>query len=131
MRLSPPLRTGRAVLAIIALGLLRGAVHLSTIARLAQKLTHAQRKQLRLPFKKGTRFRSVPFYAVFREVLQQIDLNILAERVTVWMQAWAGELPRPLAVDGKIIRDHLGLIVALVDTEDGAPGSSRGRQPSR
>lgn len=45
-----------AVLVIVALGLLRGAVHLSTIARLAPKLTQAQRKELRLRFKKGTRF---------------------------------------------------------------------------
>jgi hypothetical protein len=110
-----------AVLVITALGLLRGAVHLSTIARLAQKLTQAQRKQLRLPFKHGTKFRGVPSYSVFREVLQQIDLAILAERLTAWMQAHAGNLPRTLAVDGKIIREHLGLIVALVDTEEGAP----------
>jgi hypothetical protein len=110
-----------AVLAIVALGLLRGAFHLSMIARLAQKLTQAQRKQLRLPFKRGTQFRSVPSYAVFREVLQQIDVEVLAERLTGWMQAQAGELPRTLAVDGKVIREHLGLIVALVDTEDGAP----------
>lgn len=110
-----------AVLVIIALGLLRGAVHLSTIARGAKKLTQAQRKQLRLPFKKGTKFRSVPSYSVFREVLQQIDVQILAEHLTVWMQAQAGSLPRTLAVDGKVIREKLGLIVALIDTEEGAP----------
>lgn len=110
-----------AVLVIIALGLLRGAVHLSTIARLAQKLTQAQRRQLRLPFKKGTKFRSVPSYSVFREVLQGLNLEVLAERLTVWMQAQAGQLPRTLAVDGKVIRENLGLIVALVDTEEGVP----------
>ncbi len=37
------------------------------------------------------------------------------------MQAHAGELPRTLAIDGKTIRDHLGLIITLVDTEDGVP----------
>lgn len=110
-----------SVLTLAALGLLRGAVHLSEIARLAPKLTQAQRKQLRLPFKKGTKFRSVPCYAVFREVLQQVDLEVLAERLTQWMQARAGVLPRTLAVDGKIIREKLGLIVALVDTEEGIP----------
>lgn len=110
-----------AVLVIVALGLLRGAVHLSTIARLAPKLTQAQRKQLRLRFKKGTRFRAVPSYSVFREVLQSIDVEVLAQRLTQWMQAQAGQLPRTLAVDGKVIRENLGLIVALIDTEDGAP----------
>ena len=109
------------VLTLIALGLLRGAVHLSTIVRTAQKLTQGQRKQLRLPFKKGTRFRSVPCYDVFRDVLRRVDLHILAQQLTQWLQLNAGELPRTLAVDGKIIRDHLGLIVALVDTEEGAP----------
>jgi len=111
----------QAVLTLVALGLLRGAVHLSAIVRTAQKLTQAQRKNLRLPFKKGTKFRSVPCYDVFRDVLRGMDLQILSQRLTQWLQARAGELPRTLAVDGKIIRDHLGLIVTLVDTEDGAP----------
>lgn len=110
-----------AVLTLIALGLLRGAVHLSTIVRTAQRLSQAQRKQLRLPCKKGTQFRSVPCYDVFREVLHGVDVSTLAECLTQWLQARAGELPRTLAVDGKIIRDKLGLIVALVDTEEGTP----------
>lgn len=110
-----------AVLTLAALGLLRGAVHLSEIVRTAQKLTQLQRAHLGLPCKKGTRFRSVPTYDVFREVLRRIDLAALARGLTEWLQAHAGELPRTLAVDGKTIRDHLGLIVALVDTEEGTP----------
>ena len=110
-----------AVLTLVALGLLRGAVHLSTIVRLASKLSQIQRRNLGLPFKKATRFRRVPGYGVYREVLQRLDLEVLARELTSWMQAQAGELPRTLAIDGKTIRDHLGLIVTLVDTEDGAP----------
>ena len=110
-----------AVLALIALGLLRGAVHLNSIVRNAKKLTQDQRRHLRLPFKKGTRFVKVPCYDVFREVLRRLDLEILARELTGWMQSHAGELPRTLAIDGKIIRDKLGLIVTLVDTESGAP----------
>jgi hypothetical protein len=109
------------VLTLVALGLLRGAVHLSTIVRTATKLTQAQRKQLRLPCKKGTKFRSVPCYDVFRDVLRRLDVDLLAQRLTQWLQSHAGQLPRTLAIDGKIIRDHLGLIVALVDTEEGTP----------
>ena len=109
------------VLTLIALGLLRGAVHLSGIVRTAQKLDQNQRQQLRLRYKKGTKFRSVPGYSVFREVLHSVDLEVLAQRLTQWMQSHAGQLPRTLAVDGKIIREHLGLIVALVDTEEGIP----------
>lgn len=110
-----------AVLTLIALGLLGGAVHLSTIVRTAQKLSQSQRRQLRLPRKKGSRFYSIPGYDVFRQVLHRIDLELLAQRLTQWLQSQTGQLPRTLAVDGKTIRDHLGLIVALVDTEEGVP----------
>jgi len=110
-----------AVLALVALGLLRGAVHLSSILRTAQKLNQNQRTRLRLRFKKGTRFRAIPGYDVFREVLRRVDLEALAQGLTQWLQAHAGQLPRTLAVDGKTIRDHLGLIVTLVDTEEGTP----------
>ena len=122
----PRARTARAyplgaVLSLVALGLLRGAVHLNAIVRHARKLTQNQRRNLRLPFKKGTRFVKVPSYDVFREVLRRVDLEQLAGALTGWMQSHAGELPRTLAIDGKIIRDKLGLIVTLVDTESGAP----------
>ena len=85
-----------AGLTLTALGLLCGAVHLSTIVRTAQKLTRAQRRQLRLPRKKATRFYSVPCYDVFGDVLHRIDLQILAERLTGWLQSQAGELPAHL-----------------------------------
>ena len=122
----PRARSGRryligTVLTLVALGLLRGAVHLNTIVRTAQKLTQAQRKRLRLAFKPKTRFRPVPGYDVFREVLRRVALDALARVLTQWLQSHAGELPRTLAVDGKTIRDHLGLIVTLIDTEEGAP----------
>lgn len=110
-----------AVLTLIALGLLAGAVHVKAILRGAQKLNQNQRAHLRLRFKAGTKFRSVPGYDVYREVLQRIDLQELARVLTEWLQVHAGQLPRTLAVDGKTIRDHLGLIVTLVDTEEGSP----------
>jgi len=110
-----------AVLTLVALGLLRGATHLSEIVRTAQRLDQRQRAHLGLPCKKGTRFRSVPTYDVFREVLRRVELAALARELTLWLQAHAGTLPRTLAVDGKTIREHLGLIVTLVDAESGAP----------
>ena len=51
----------------------------------------------------------------------KIELDALARMLTQWLLAHAGQLPWTLAVDGKTIRDHLGLIVTLVDTEDGTP----------
>lgn len=110
-----------AVLCLIALGLLRGHVHLSPIFRQSRRLSQQQRRLLRLPMVKGSKFRRVPCYDVFREVLRRIDLAELAAAMTDWMQSHAGELPRNLAVDGKTIRERLGLIVTLVDTESGAP----------
>jgi hypothetical protein len=122
----PRARAGRryplgALLVIVALGLLRGAVHLSTIYRTGLKLDQRQRGHIGLPFKRGTRFRPAPGYFAYRDVLAALDLERLAEVLTAWLQAHAGQLPRTLAADGKIIRDHLGLIVTLVDTEEGTP----------
>jgi predicted transposase YbfD/YdcC len=93
----------------------------STILRTAQKLSQSQRTQLRLPFKKGTRFRQVPGYDVFGQILKRVDLEALARVMTEWLQSHADQLPRTLALDGKTIRDQLGLIVTLVDAEQGTP----------
>jgi hypothetical protein len=109
------------VLSLIALGLLKGHVHLNPNVRQASRLSQQQRRTLRLPMKKGGKFRQVPCYDVYREVLHRVDLEALAATLTEWMQSHAGELPRNLAVDGKTIRDRLGLVVTLVDTETGAP----------
>ena len=110
-----------AVLSLIVLGLLRGHAHLNPIVRQATRLSQQQRRTLRLPMKKGGKFRRVPCYDVFREVLHRVDLEALAATLTDWMQSHAGQLPRNLAVDGKTIRDRLGLVVTLVDTESGTP----------
>ena len=82
-------------------------MHLSTLVRKAQKLTQAERRQLRLPRKKGTRFHSVSCSDVFRSVWHGIDRQRLAGSLTRWLQSQAGELPRTLAIDGKPIRDNL------------------------
>jgi len=110
-----------AVLTLIALGLIKGHVHLNPIVRQASRLSQQQRRTLRLPMKKGGKFRPVPCYDVYREVLHRVDLEAFGAMLTEWMQSHAGELPRNLAVDGKTIRDRLGLVVTLVDTETGAP----------
>jgi hypothetical protein len=122
----PRARSGRryplsAVLTIVALALLRGAIHLATIHRTGLKLDQRQRAQLNLPFKKGTRFRAAPGYFVYRDILAALDLERLAEVLTGWLQSQTGQLPRTLAIDGKIIRQNLGLIVTLVDAEEGTP----------
>jgi hypothetical protein len=43
-----------------------------------------------------------------------------ATRLNDWLQAHHGTLPAALALDGKMIRDHIGLLT-LAQHEDGAP----------
>jgi len=108
-------------LAVIALGLLAGKVHLSEIQRFGHRLSQAQRQALGFWPKKGTKFYPVPTYNVLRALLIALNLDALADVLTRWLQRQAGRLPASLALDGKTIRDHLGCIVSLVEHEDGAP----------
>jgi hypothetical protein len=109
------------VLTIIAMALLAGRREIAEIARFATSLTQPQRRQLGLPRKKGTRaFYSVPGYGVFYEVLRRMDAEAFAALLTDWLQSRAGTLPQALALDGKMIRNHIGLLT-LAQHEDGAP----------
>ena len=109
------------VLTLIALALLAGRREIAEIARFATTLTPPQRRRLGLPRKKGTRgFYQVPGYGVFYQVLTRMDPEAFATLLTGWLQARAGRLPAALALDGKMIRDHIGLLT-LAQHEDGAP----------
>ena len=109
------------VLTLIALALLAGRREIAEIARFATTLTPAQRRRLNLPLKQGTRrFYQVPGYGVFYQVLTRLDPEAFAALLTDWLQARAGSLPAALALDGKMIRDHIGLLT-LAQHEDGAP----------
>ena len=109
------------VLTLIALALLAGRREIAEIARFATTLTPPQRRRLGLPRKPGTRgFYQVPGYGVFYQVLTRMDPEAFATLLTDWLQARAGRLPAALALDGKMIRDHIGLLT-LAQHEDGAP----------
>lgn len=109
------------VLTLIALALLAGRREIAEIARFATTLRQPQRRRLNLPLKQGTKgFYQVPGYDVFYQVLTRMDPEAFATRLTDWLQARAGTLPAALALDGKMIRDHLGLLT-LAQHEDGAP----------
>ena len=87
----------------------------------ATTLTQPQRRHLGLPRKHGTRaFYKVPGYGVFYAVLTRMDPEAFAALLTGWLQQRAGTLPQALAMDGKMIRDHIGLLT-LAQHEDGAP----------
>lgn len=109
------------VLTLIAMALLAGRREIAEIARFATTLTQPQRRRLGLPRKKGTRaFHQVPGYGVFYQVLTRMDPEAFATLLNSWLQSRSGTLPQALALDGKMIRDHIGLLT-LAQHEDGAP----------
>jgi hypothetical protein len=109
------------VLTLIAMALLAGRRDIAEIARFATTLTHTQRRRLALPLRKGTRrFYEVPGYSVFYQVLTRMDPEAFATLLNGWLQSRAGTLPQALALDGKMIRNHIGLLT-LAQHEDGAP----------
>lgn len=109
------------VLTLLALALLAGRREIAEIARFATTLTPRQRRRLGLPIKKGTRrFYQVPGYGVFYQVLTRMDPEAFATVLNGWLQSRAGTLPAALALDGKMIRDHIGLLT-LAQHDDGAP----------
>lgn len=109
------------VLTLIAMALLAGRREIAEIARFATTLKQPQRRRLGLPLKKGTRaFHEVPGYGVFYQVLTRMDPEAFATRLNEWLQSRAGTLPQALAMDGKMIRNHIGLLT-LAQHEDGAP----------
>lgn len=109
------------VLTLIAMALLAGRREIAEIARFATTLSQAQRRRLSLPLKRGRRaFYEVPGYGVFYQVLTRMDPEPFATRLNEWLQSRSGTLPQALAMDGKMIRDHLGLLT-LAQHEDGAP----------
>jgi hypothetical protein len=115
-------RTG-PVLALVAMALLAGRRDLAEIERFAQNVRQPQRQQLGLPRKKGPKaFWQVPSYSVFYQVLTRMDPTPFAALLDGWLQAQAGALPQALALDGKMIREHIGLLT-LAQHEDGAPQS--------
>ena len=109
------------VLTLVAMALMAGARDVSEIARFATRLTHPQRRALGLPLRRDSRVcAKVPGYSVFYEVLRRLDAEAFAALLSQWLQTQAGALPGGLALDGKMIRNAIGM-VTLAEHEDGSP----------
>jgi hypothetical protein len=110
-----------SILAITAMALLCGCRDVKAIYRFATRLSQAQRAKIGLPLKKGTKkFREIPKYDTFYSLLREIDPVEMAKVLTQWLGERAGNLPGALAMDGKFIRDTVG-VLTLADHETGVP----------
>ena len=110
-----------SVLSIVAMALLCGQRDIAQFYRFGWRLKQSQRTHLGLPLKKGSRrFRQVPSYSVYYDLLAQVDAEALAAVLTGWLRSQAGSLPGALALDGKLIRDCIGTL-SLVEHETGVP----------
>jgi hypothetical protein len=111
-------------LCVIAMALLCGAKDVAQIHRFGWRLRPQQRAALGFRRKKGRAVCQMPGYSVYRNVLTSLDLEAFAEILTQWLTANRGTLPTALAMDGKMIRDTIG-ILSLVDAQTGVPTAMR------
>jgi hypothetical protein len=109
-----------AVLAIVVMALLSGYRDISSLQRFGWRLTQKQRQSLGLPRKAGSACRRVPSYKVYYHLLSKLDREALAEALSAWLRTHQGALPAGLALDGKMIRELVGL-VCLADHATGVP----------
>jgi len=110
-----------SMLCIFAMALLSGHRDISQISRFAERMTLKQRRAIGLPrYEKGSSYMKVPSYTAIYNLLRKLDINAFAEVLSEWLEQHRGALPAALAMDGKFIRDTVG-IVCMVDHESGEP----------
>ena len=113
-----------ALLTVIAMALLSGARDLAQIQRFSWRLLPAQRAALSFRRRPGKATFQMPGYSVYRDVLIALDLDAFARLLSAWLLVHRGTLPAALALDGKMIRDTIG-VLSVVDVETGVPVSMR------
>ena len=113
-----------ALLTVIAMALLSGARDFAQIHRFSWRLLPAQRAALGFRRRRGKKTFQMPGYSVYRDILIALDLDAFARLLSTWLAAHRGRLPAALALDGKMIRDTIG-VLNLVDVETGVPVAMR------
>ena len=109
-----------ATLTILALGLLAGKVRLPEIIRFGTRLSHVQRQALGFWPKTGTGLYPAPTRNVLRKLLLVLDLAVLTDVLTRWVQSQAGLLPSSLILGRKTIRNRLDCILSRIACEKDA-----------
>lgn len=114
------------MLSLVVMAMMSGANSVKAIARFAKRLDMPQRRELCMPHAKNNagviakHEYKVPSYVTIYNFLKTLDLDDFAEKLTQWMSAQEGTLPRQLALDGKFVKDVIG-IVSVVNVENGVP----------
>ena len=128
-RVSDPRASNRgfhigSVLSIVAMAVFSGHRSISAIVRFGERLRHNHRVALGLPrFSTGS-YRKTPKYKVYYNLLAKLNVNNFAELLSTWLAQHRGTLPVALALDGKFIRDVVGL-VCLAEHDTGIPHAMR------
>jgi len=124
-RVNDPRRSNRrfrcgTVLCIVAMALLSGCRNIAEIHRFGQRLKPKHRARLGLPRNRYPKVFEVPCYKVYYNLLCKLPLEQFAQVLTDWLQAGRGRLPTSLAMDGKMIRDVIG-VLSLSEHDTGVP----------
>jgi hypothetical protein len=121
-----------AVLAIITMAIFSGHKNISEIHRFGERMKLEHRRAIGLPlYKKGKikdkknakkqkKYRKAPSYNVYYNLLSKLDIDNFSEILSQWLSQNVGTLPRALALDGKFIKETVG-VICLVDHETGVP----------
>ena len=115
-----------AMLSIVVMATMGGTNSVKAIWRFGERLTMAQRRKLCLRHDKDrfgkplAAYFKVPSYVTFYKFLKKLDLVDFGERLSAWLREQEGTLPRRLALDGKFVKEVMG-VVSMVDCETGAP----------
>lgn len=110
-----------SVLSIVAMAVFSGHRNISQIKRFGERMSQRHRKAIGLRrYKRNSNFFNTPSYKVYYNLLKHIDIQEFSEALSAWLREHAGSLPAALALDGKFIKETVG-IVCLVDHETGVP----------
>ena len=113
-----------AVLSIVAMAVFSGHRSIAAIVRFGERLRHHQRVAIGLPRFRSGAYRKTPKYKVYYNLLSKLDVNGFAEHLGAWLRQHRGTLPVALALDGKFIRDIVGL-VCMAEHDTGVPHAMR------
>ena len=125
-RVRDPRRSNRhfrcgTLLCIVAMALLSGCRTIAEIHRFGQRLKPKHRARLGLPRNpKYPKLHEAPSYKVYYNLLSKLPLEEFAQALTQWLQAGRDRLPKALAMDGKMIRDIVG-VLSLSEHDTGVP----------